>query len=110
MTTLDLSPTPIARSRPERITVTDRTTAALVGLLFLVATITFGTGDALLGGVLDDSGYLPGASGHRGALAVFGVADVSQGPGMLALAPGGLFELLLPLWLLIKGFRSPVGD
>jgi hypothetical protein len=38
-------------------------------------------------------------------LAVLGVADVTQGPGLLALALGGLFELLLPLWLMVKGFR-----
>jgi hypothetical protein len=39
-------------------------------------------------------------------LAVFGVGDLSSGPGLLALAPGGLFELLLPLWLLVKGFST----
>jgi len=38
-------------------------------------------------------------------LAMFGVADVQQGTGMLAILPGGLFELILPIWLLAKGFR-----
>jgi hypothetical protein len=41
------------------------------------------------------------------ALAMFGVTDVQQGTGMLAMLPGGLFELILPIWLLAKGF-SPV--
>ena len=42
------------------------------------------------------------------ALAMFGVIDVQQGTGMLAMLPGGLFELLLPIWLLAKGFSHPV--
>jgi len=41
------------------------------------------------------------------ALAMFGATDVQQGTGMLAMLPGGLFELILPIWLLAKGF-SPV--
>ncbi len=42
-------------------------------------------------------------------LPMFGVTDVTQGGGMLALVPGGLFELILPIWLLAKGFGHPVG-
>jgi len=42
------------------------------------------------------------------ALAMFGVTDVQQGAGMLAMLPGGLFELFLPIWLLAKGFSHPV--
>jgi len=42
------------------------------------------------------------------ALAMFGVTDVQQGAGMLAMLPGGLFELILPMWLLAKGFSRPV--
>lgn len=30
--------------------------------------------------------------------------DVNQGIGLLAVVPGGLFELILPIWLLVKGF------
>jgi hypothetical protein len=41
-------------------------------------------------------------------LAMFGVIDVTQGAGMLAMLPGGLFELILPIWLLAKGFSHPV--
>jgi len=32
--------------------------------------------------------------------------DVTHGVGMLALVPGGLFELVLPIWLFAKGFAS----
>jgi hypothetical protein len=37
------------------------------------------------------------------------VVDVTQGAGLLAVVPGGLFELILPIWLLAKGFtiREP---
>jgi Domain of unknown function (DUF4386) len=36
----------------------------------------------------------------------FGLTDVTQGAGLLAVVPGGLFELILPIWLLAKGFNS----
>ena len=35
---------------------------------------------------------------------MFSHVDVNQGIGMLAVVPGGLFELILPIWLLVKGF------
>jgi hypothetical protein len=41
-------------------------------------------------------------------LDMFGATDVTQGSGLLAVAPGGLFELILPIWLLAKGFSHPV--
>ena len=37
----------------------------------------------------------------------FGLVDVTQGVGLIALIPGGLFELILPIWLLGKGFIFP---
>lgn len=37
-------------------------------------------------------------------LAMFNQFDVTHGPGMLSLVPGGLFELILPIWLFAKGF------
>jgi hypothetical protein len=40
-------------------------------------------------------------------LAVFDVIDVTEGAGFLALVPGGLFELILPIWLIAKGFTFP---
>jgi Domain of unknown function (DUF4386) len=39
-------------------------------------------------------------------LAMFNFIDVTHGAGMLALVPGGLFELILPIWLFTKGFAS----
>ncbi len=39
-------------------------------------------------------------------LDMIGQVDTLQGTGMLLLVPGGLFELLLPLWLIAKGFDS----
>jgi hypothetical protein len=40
-------------------------------------------------------------------LDLLGVLDMNAGPGLLLLAPGGLFELVfLPIWLIAKGFRT----
>ena len=39
-------------------------------------------------------------------MAMFDVIDVTRGAGMIALVPGGLFELMLPIWLFTKGFTS----
>jgi len=39
-------------------------------------------------------------------LAMFNLIEVTHGAGMLALVPGGLFELILPIWLFTKGFTS----
>ena len=38
---------------------------------------------------------------------MFDVGDVTEGVGLLALLPGGLFELILPIWLIAKGFTFP---
>ena len=35
---------------------------------------------------------------------MFHQIDVTHGAGMLALVLGGLFELVLPIWLFAKGF------
>ena len=40
-------------------------------------------------------------------LAAFDVSDVTEGAGLIALVPGGLFELILPIWLIAKGFTFP---
>jgi hypothetical protein len=37
-------------------------------------------------------------------LDVFGVVDLTQGVGLVALVPGGIFELILPIWLFVRGF------
>lgn len=42
-------------------------------------------------------------------LDLLGVIDASEGAGLVMLAPGGLYEfLILPIWLMAKGFRPPV--
>jgi hypothetical protein len=41
-------------------------------------------------------------------LDLLGVLDLNEGPGLVLLVPGGLFEaVLLPIWLIVKGFTSP---
>lgn len=43
-------------------------------------------------------------------LDMFNIVDVTQGIGLVALIPGTLFELILPIWLIVKGFRVPERD
>ena len=43
-------------------------------------------------------------------LAMFNLVDLTQGLGLIALVPGGLFELILPIWLIAKGFTFPTHD
>jgi Domain of unknown function (DUF4386) len=41
-------------------------------------------------------------------LDLLGLLDMNAGPGLLLVVPGGLFELvLLPIWLITKGFNAP---
>jgi len=93
------------------------------GAAMLVIYLMSSTGGTMLAVALLRSRLVPRAVSVLGvvgypvllvgsALAAFGVGDVSRGPGLLALVPGGLFELLLPLWLLVRGFRTttPSGE
>ena len=41
---------------------------------------------------------------------MFNVVDVTQGVGLVALVPGALFEFILPVWLIVKGFNVPDHD
>jgi hypothetical protein len=43
-------------------------------------------------------------------LDMFGVVDTVNGSGLVGLIPGGLFELLLPIWLIAKGFNLAALD
>jgi hypothetical protein len=38
-------------------------------------------------------------------LDTLGFIDTAAGAGVVALVPGGLFELVLPIWLFVRGFR-----
>jgi hypothetical protein len=40
-------------------------------------------------------------------LDMFNVVDITQGIGLVALVPGAVFELVLPIWLIVKGFKVP---
>jgi hypothetical protein len=41
-------------------------------------------------------------------LDLLGILDMNDGPGLALLAPGGLFEaVVLPIWLIVKGFTAP---
>jgi hypothetical protein len=83
-------------------------------VLYLVTSV----GGTILGVLLYRSQLVPrwlavlGLIGYPMLLAgcvldMFGVMDVTQGPGTIAIVPGGIFELILPIWLLAKGFSSP---
>jgi hypothetical protein len=39
------------------------------------------------------------------SLDALGFINTAAGAGMVALVPGGLFELALPIWLFVRGFR-----
>ena len=60
--------------------------------LAILGLITYPT--LLLGSILD----------------MFNVVSVTQGLGLLALIPGALFEFILPVWLIVKGFNVPDHD
>ncbi len=38
-------------------------------------------------------------------LDMLGIVDTVGGAGLVGLVPGGLFELLLPIWLIARGFN-----
>ena len=43
-------------------------------------------------------------------LDMFDVVDMTQGIGLVALVPGALFEFILPVRLIVKGFNVPDHD
>src|ERR1700730_1437747 len=43
-------------------------------------------------------------------LDMLGIVDTVAGIGLVGLVPGGLFELLLPIWLFVKGFNLTAND
>jgi hypothetical protein len=80
----------------------------------LVVYTVFGAAGLVLSSALLTSGIVPRNLSMLGfigypvfllgtILAMFHLIDVTHGAGMLALVPGGLFELILPVWLFAKG-------
>jgi hypothetical protein len=51
-------------------------------------------------GLVGYAGLFVGAS-----LDALGLVDTASGSGLVALVPGGLFELVLPIWLFVRGFK-----
>jgi len=43
-------------------------------------------------------------------LDMLGIVDTVAGAGLVGLVPGGLFELLLPLWLFARGFNAVASE
>ncbi len=43
-----------------------------------------------------------------GLLDMFGLIDALHGAEMILFLPGGLFEIILPIWLIVKGFNQSV--
>jgi hypothetical protein len=74
---------------------------AVGGLIFSYLLVVSGLIPRLLS-MLGMLGYLVLLVGISTAL--IGIADLDTGWGMIFLVPGGLFELILPLLLLVKGF------
>lgn len=86
---------------------------AAMALVFL----SVGASGAVLSYVLIRSRLVPrplavlGAIGYLGMLLgtvldVFELLDLQQGVGLFLVWPVGLFELVLPLWLFVKGFDT----
>jgi hypothetical protein len=41
---------------------------------------------------------------------MLGLVDTVTGAGLVGLVPGGLFELLLSIWLFVRGFNLTASD
>src|SRR5437762_913434 len=103
----------------------NRRTAVLVGALFLISTATFIFSNALITPLLGSPNFLAAVADHSqlmiaatligligyaalllaALLDMLGLIDLVAGPGLVWLVPGGLFELLLPIWLFARGFN-----
>jgi hypothetical protein len=78
---------------------------------FQMAMVALGLGGVMLGYVLYRSRLVPRAVGVLGivgyiALLVSGLLEIAgYSFGSVLFIPGGLFEALFPLWLIVKGFN-----
>jgi hypothetical protein len=81
-------------------------------LAFQLAMIALGAGSLLLCYILYQARLVPRALavlGFVGYLALFasGWLEIAGHSASLLYSPGGLFELIFPLWLIVRGFSAP---
>lgn len=80
-------------------------------MLFQLAMIVLGLGSLLLCYVLYRSELVPrwlsviGFIGYIGLLTSSGLTICGRDTGAILYMPGAIFEIVLPLWLLVKGFN-----
>ncbi len=82
-------------------------------LTFEVAMIALGAGSLLLCYILYKAKLVPRAIsvlGFAGYIAIlaYGLLEIfGQSIGLVLFIPGAIFEIVFPLWLIIKGFNEP---
>jgi Na+/melibiose symporter-like transporter len=86
-----------------------RKTGIIVGVLFLVATAANMLGEGLMEPILNAPGYLTNVS-ENGTQVIIGVLlQLITGAAVVGIGvlmfPGAAFEILLPVWLIVKGFN-----
>ena len=90
-------------------------TLTVYDLAFQIAMIALGAGSLLLCYVLYRFRLVPRALsvlGFIGYIAIFAYALLEifgQNIGLVLFAPGAIFEIAFPLWLIVKGFNEPAG-
>lgn len=87
---------------------------AVQGMSFQLAMLSLGIGSLMFCILLYRSKLVPsfiailGLAGYLCLLASSSLAMAGFEPGWILFIPGGLFELVLPIWLIVKGFGGPV--
>ena len=82
-------------------------------LTFQIAMIALGAGSLLLCYILYTAKLVPRAISVLGfvgyiALFVYGLSEIlGLNIGLVLFIPGGIFEIVFPLWLIVKGFNEP---
>ncbi|USB33151.1 DUF4386 domain-containing protein [Paenibacillus sp. YPG26] len=85
-------------------------------LLFEIAMIVLSLGSLLFCYILYQSRLVPrllsliGFLGYAGLLASSSLSIAGLDIGSVLYIPGAIFELVLPIWLIVKGFRRSGGD
>jgi Domain of unknown function (DUF4386) len=110
----------VSLSRSEAAADSGTTAAVLLALRYWTLMLVYlfnGVAGLILGYVLLRTRLVPrplsvlGLVGYAtlfvaAVLDTLGIISTSAGAGMVALVPGGLFELVLPIWLFVRGFRT----